>query len=225
MPAPTPDILDPEHAMSPTIDEIVIGDPPDAWRGAGFTVDPDGVCRIGTVRVRLVGRDDGKRILRWSWRDLGEPTADRSLDGLVTDTSSEAPAEPGQHPNGTQSIDHVVLATPDCDRTIAAFEAAGLAPRRTRHTDSYGSPMRQTFFRAGEVIVELVGPETPSGDGPAGFFGLALTVADLDTTGDYLGDGMGAPKDAVQPGRRIATLHHRDLGMSVAIALMSPEPG
>jgi len=119
----------------------------------------------------------------------------------------------------------VVLATPDCDRTIAAFEVTGLAARRTRHIDTYGSPMRQTFFRAGEVIVELVGPEAPSGDGPAGFFGLALTVADLETTGDYLGDGMGAPKDAVQPGRRIATLRHRDLGMSVAIALMSPEPG
>jgi hypothetical protein len=28
----------------------------------------------------------------------------------------------------------------------------------------------------------------------------------------------------VQPGRHIATLRHRDLGMSVATALMSPEP-
>ena len=38
------------------------------------------------------------------------------------------------------------------------------------------------------------------------------------------GDHLGAAKDAVQDGRRIATLRHRDLGMSVATALMSPEP-
>ena len=31
--------------------------------------------------------------------------------------------------------------------------------------DTYGAPMRQTFFRAGEVIIELVGPEEPATDG------------------------------------------------------------
>ena len=94
-----------------------------------------------------------------------------------------------------------------------------------RETTSYGSPMRQVFFRAGSVVVELVGPDQPTADGPAGFFGLAFTVTDLDAAAELLGAGLGAPKDAVQPGRRIATLRHRDLGLSVAIALMSPEPG
>src|SRR3546814_3100403 len=44
-------------AMGVTIDEILVGDPREAWEAAGFTVDPDGTCRIGTVKVRLVGRD------------------------------------------------------------------------------------------------------------------------------------------------------------------------
>jgi hypothetical protein len=207
-----------------TIDEIVIGDPPQAWADAGFTVDDDGVCRIGTVRVRLVGRDEGKRILRWSLRGTTPGTLDSgTIDGMATETSATDPAEPATHANGTTSIDHIVLATPDCDRTVAALEAVGLEARRERRTESYGSPMRQTFFRAGEVIVELVGPEA-AGPGPAGFFGLALTVDDLAATKAALGDGVGEPKDAVQPGRRIATLRHRDLGLSVAIALMSPEP-
>lgn len=212
--------------MSPTIDEIVIGDEPDTWRDAGFAVDPDGTCRIGHVRVRLVGRADGKRIRDWSLRDLDlDPGAGSGgLDGLPTRSSDAAPCEPAEHPNGSLLIDHVVLATPDPARTTAAFEAAGLVARRTRATDTYGAPMLQTFFRAGEVIVELIGPQEPGGDGPTGFFGLAHTVADLDATAALLGPGLGAPKDAVQPGRRIATLRHRDLGLSVPTAFMTPDP-
>ena len=42
--------------------------------------------------------------------------------------------------------------------------------------------MRQTFFRLGPVILELVGPPQPDGDGPARFWGIAFTVADLDAT-------------------------------------------
>ena len=83
--------------MGVTIDEILVGDPREAWEAAGFTVDDDGCCRVGTVRVRLVGRDGGKRILGWSLR--GTPTAplaDGLLDGLPT-TESDADARgPGR---------------------------------------------------------------------------------------------------------------------------------
>lgn len=211
--------------MGVTIDEILVGDPPEAWAAAGFAVDDDGTCRIGTVRVRLVGRDGGKRILGWSLR--GAPAArlaDGSLDGLPTSASDQAPAEPAQHPNGATHIDHVVLLSPDLARTTAALEAIGVGQRGERDTDTYGAPMRQVFFRLGEVILELVGQPDTAGDGDPGFFGLAITVADLDATAAQLGDHLGTIKDAVQEGRRIATLRHRELGMSVATALMSPEP-
>ena len=56
-------------SMGVTIDEILVGDEAESWTSAGFTVDADGTCRIGTVRVRLMGRDGGKRILGWSLRD------------------------------------------------------------------------------------------------------------------------------------------------------------
>ena len=213
--------------MTSTIDEIVVGDEPDCWRDAGFTVDDDGTCRLGHVRVRLVGRDGGKRIRDWSLRDI-DPAAlvDGALDGLPTRTSDVDPCEPATHPNGVLLIDHIVLATPDPARTTAALEAAGLPARRTRLADTYGSPLLQTFFRAGEVIIELIGPSEAAGDGPTSFFGLAHTVADLDATAAVLGPVLGAAKDAVQPGRRIATLRHRDLDVSVPTAFLSPdEPG
>jgi hypothetical protein len=210
--------------MSVTIDEILVGDPPEAWASAGFTVDDDGTCRIGTVRVRLVGRDGGKRILGWSLRDAPDARlADGRLDGLPTTASTAAPADPGQHANGATYIDHVVLLSPNLPRTTAALAAIGLEQRGERESDTYGAPMRQIFFRLGEVILELIGGPEP-GEGEPGFFGLAITVADLDATGELLGDHLGQAKDAVQDGRRIATLHHRDLGMSVATAFMSPEP-
>ena len=44
---------------------------------------------------------------------------------------------------------------------------------------------RQRFFRLGEVILE-VGRGRPAGDGPAAFWGLALTVDDIDATAAHL---------------------------------------
>lgn len=206
-------------AAGPVLTAVTVGDPPEAWRSAGFTVDDDGTCRIGAVVVRLVGRDEGKRILGWSFEGL--TGVDGDLDGLTT-TPAPAPEGPAPtHPNGVELIDHVVVLTPDRDRTIAAFAAAGLEPRRSRETDTYGAPMVQTFFRAGEVIVELIGAPEPMGDGPSGFFGLAHTCADLDATAALLDGHVGVVKDAVQPGRRITTLRHKDLGLSVATAFMS----
>ncbi|HVN50444.1 MAG TPA: VOC family protein [Acidimicrobiales bacterium] len=213
----------------PTIAEIVVGDDPDSWRAGGFAVDDDGTCRVGTVRLALVGRADGKRIRSWSLRDATPGSLDTGeLDGLPTTADERGPLDPAAHPNGVRSIDHVVLATGNPARTTGAFERVGLVASRVRHTDSYGAPMSQTFFRAGEVIVELIGPDDPppdGADGPAAFFGLAYTVDDLDTTAALLADHLGTVKDAVQPGRRIVTLRHKELDMSVATAFMSPEPG
>lgn len=211
--------------MAVTIDEITVADPPESWAAAGYAVDPDGTCRIGSVRVRLVGRGAGRRIVGWSLRGVAEGAlSDGSLDGLPTTASDAEPAVPADHPIGARHIDHVVLLSPDLARTAAAIEALGVRARGERDTDSYGAPMRQIFFRMGEVIVELIGAPDAPGAGDPGFFGLAITVDDLDAAAARLGDALGPIKDAVQDGRRIATLRHRDLGISVATALMSPEP-
>jgi hypothetical protein len=208
-----------------TIDSFVIGDEPDAWREAGFAVD-GAVTWLGEVRVELAGRNDGRGIKSWTLRGIADGGLDGSIDGLPTfPGDGDVVAAPATaHPNGTVLIDHVVVATPNFPRTIAALADAGFVLRRERETGSYGSPMRQGFFRAGEVIIEVIGSADPNGEGPAGFYGLAFTVTDLDATARSLGEALGNLKDAVQPGRRIATLRHRNLHMSTAIAFMSPEP-
>ncbi len=210
-----------------TIDELVVGDPPEAWVDAGFAVDPDGVCRIGGVAVRL-DPEQGRGIRRWSLRGID---ADTVVDGIPT-AATDAGTGPGQppaiHPNGVLRIDHLVVASSDGDRTAGALAALGLEARRTRDDDtSYGMPMRQTFFRLGEVILELIAPqEALDGSAPgARFYGLALDVEDLDALAGRYGPCLGRIKDAVQPGRRIATLRRRDLGLSAAIAFMTPGPG
>ena len=51
----------------------------------------------------------------------------------------------------------------------------------------------------------------------AALWGLVVVVPELEG----LGPLVGAPKDAVQPGRRIATVS-RDAGLGTALALMTP---
>jgi hypothetical protein len=111
--------------------------------------------------------------------------------------------------------------SPDPERTIAALAEHGIEPRRRRHTTQYGPPFTQTFFRLGRPILELIGPDEPAGADPARFYGIAFTVRDLDATAASLGERLGAVKDAVQPGRRIATLR-REAGAGVPLAFMSP---
>lgn len=209
--------------MAPELESLVLGDEPESWREAGFTVDADGTCALGTVRLELVGRDAGKGIRGWSLRGIDEALVG-DVEGVSTTVAARGPASPGSHPNGTLAVDHVVLLSPDVDRTIAALGGLGLEPRRERLTDTYGAPMRQVFFRLGEPILELIGGQEPMGEGPCRFFGLALTVDDLDAAAELYGERLGRVKDAVQEGRRIATLRHKDLGLSTAIALMTPEP-
>lgn len=213
--------------MAVTVDQLIVGDDAPAWRDAGFAVDDDGTCRIGTVRIRLTGADGPRHLHRWTLRGVDPDITE--IDGVATTCSSAGPADPATHASGVSRIDHVVLTTPDIDRTVAALVAIGLDPRRVRDdAERYPHPMRQVFFRMGEVILELVGPQEPeqrAPERPAVLWGLALVADDLDGLAERLGpERVTAPKAAVQPGRRIATLRTRSLGISTAIAYMTPDP-
>ena len=188
---------------------------PDAWRGLGFAVDDDDVCAIDGVAIQL-GRP-GRKICGWALADIPE---DMKVDGLPT-IPAPSPTVSPSHPNGTIEVDHLVVMSPDPDRTVAALVAYGVEPRRRRHTDQYGTPFTQTFFRLGQPILEVIGPETPAGPAAARFYGIAFTVRDLDATAALLGDRLGRVKEAVQPGRRIATLR-REAGAGIPLAFMSP---
>lgn len=194
------------------LDAIEVGDPASAWSGAGFAVAGDEVV-IGAVRVRCL--DDGAGHDRWRLRTDHHVT---DVDGIATTTTDAAPPAPVEHPNRVVRIDHVVLRSPDLDRSTEALGALGLELRRTRDVGTF----QQRFFRLGEVILELVGPVRPDGDGPCRIWGLALVADDIDASAAVLGDRCSPPKDAVQPGRRIATIRAEELGIGPTLALMTP---
>lgn len=209
--------------MNAAFSELLIGDYPLAWQSAGFTVENDTV-RIGGVTLRLVGESDGRGVLSWGF-DTGFPTSVKSVEGLSTHVSTpttESRTNPAEHPNGAQHVDHLVVMTPDLGRSISAFEDFGLELRRIRDTGTKEQPTQQAFFWIGDTILELVGPKEPRGNGPAAFFGIAVVAEDLVETVRFLGEHCGAIKDAVQPGRQVATLRHQAFGMSVPLIFMSP---
>jgi hypothetical protein len=194
----------------PTIDELEIADEPADWSAVGFEVE-DGVCAVSRVRLRLTGKGPKRGIVGWT---LGEE--------VMEDVAAP-------HPNGALRVDHVVMLSSDLDRTVAELEAHGFDLRRRREGETPGGSTRQAFFRAGEPILEVV--QAPEGtrvardpDGPARLWGLAFLVDDMDRTALELGDLLGRPRDAVQRGRRIATLRS-EAGLGPAIAFMTAGPG
>lgn len=204
--------------------EITLGDDPSGWERLGFRLDTldDGSARlsVGSTSVRLTGTGGG--FLDWTVEG-GTP----EVAGLPAGTNPGPAGVPGTaHPNGITSIDHVVVTTGDVERTAAELDAAGIDARGERSTTSYGAPMRQLFFWLGDVILELVGPAVgePTRDDPAALFGLALVSSDIDLTVEHLGELASAPKDAVQPGRRIAGIRADRVGVSIPLAVMSPHP-
>ena len=206
-------------SAGPTIDELVVADDPGPWEQLGFAVE-DGTARVGTVRLRFAGGDAGRGLVSWSLREL----ATTELDGLATTRSTGEQANPASHPNGVVRVDHVVVLTPDLERTLAALEAAGIELRRVRDAGTAERPLRQGFFRLGEVILEVVGgaPE-PGADKPAGFWGIVFVTEDIDRLAAQLGEQLGSVKAAVQPGRRIATVRS-SAGLGLPVAFITPEP-
>jgi hypothetical protein len=216
--------------VAPTLDELTVADAPAAWRALGFQVD-DGTCVVGHTRIRLVPREPGGApatdggLIEWALRDIETS----ELDGLPTRRSNQSlPAEPPSHSNGVTGLDHVVAITPDLDRTVRALQAAGLDLRRIREEPTPAGAPRQAFFRLGAVILEVIQEpsevlERSGSDRPAFFWGLAFLAPDLDSTVAGLGDQVSEIRSAVQPGRRIATLH-RSAGISLPAALITPRP-
>jgi hypothetical protein len=171
---------------------IVLGDPPEAWEALGFTVQ-DGVIALGDERLHLTGRGGG--IL-----EVQAPGVS-AADGLPLRAGEAHGAAAVDHANGASVVDHVVVLTGSLQRTVAALQGAGLDFRRELPG--------MAFFKLGSYILEVV----ERGGDPARFWGLVVVVPDPGAV-----PGAGPVKDAVQPGRRIATVD----GLGTALAFMSP---
>jgi hypothetical protein len=185
----------------PELAALAIGDPPERWEALGFDVR-GGAVDLGGVSLELGASGTG--IVGWALRGLAGPVTD--IDGLPTTTVSQSAGatprdRPGvaPHPNGAVALDHVVILTGDFDRTAAALAAHGMPLRREAERNG----ARQGFRRLG-------------------FWGLVIVVGDLAALAGRLGQRVGEPRPAVQPGRHIATLR-QSAGLTPAIAFMDPE--
>ena len=192
------------------IDRLTIGAAPDAWREAGFTVG-ESAMKVGAVRIDF---SPGEGLLGWR---LDPESPD--VDGLQVASAVSGDEQAGEHPNGATHIDHVVVLTPELGRTTAALAGIGVERRRVREVETDDGLLRQGFFRFGEVILEVV-EHARIDPGPAHFWGITFAVADLDSCATLLGVSLGSIRDAVQPGRRIATVRG-SAGLGLPVALIS----
>lgn len=204
---------------------LAVADPPRLWSELGFSVQGER-AQIGAVAFRLGA--EGRGVTAWTLAaaEAGPTGAGPvgSLDGLETDLVDQPPDAGSDqvHPNGVVSLDHLVVSTPDLERTVGVLAGHGLIERRRRDAGRPGGrETTQVFFRLGEAILELVGPADRAEEGPARFWGLAFTVADLEQTAGFLGGRLRDRKEAVQPGRSIASLD-RAAGSTLEMAFMTP---
>lgn len=208
-----------ELVRGPQLTGLLVGDDPAAWRALGLPVTGDRMT-VGGVTIRLAGSDGPRGVLGLQL----DPPLTADVDGLGPADAGGPPSSSAVGEAGTGAsvvaVDHLVVATPDLQRTTAALGAIGLTPRRTVDAIRGDEGVRYRFFLLGTCVLELIGPTEPAGNEPAIVGGLALTAADLEAFTEV----TAPPRPAVQPGRRIVTLRTEDHGVSVPIAVLSPRP-
>ena len=108
------------------------------------------------------------------------------------------------------TIDHVVLLVPDLDVAISRFDRIGLSPRLKMQVGTRPA----AFFRAGPVLEVIESPVRQ-----ASIYGIAIaaehSLESLSLEWKAKGIAVGTVKDALQPGRRIMTVHDLDAGFAV----------
>ena len=192
----------------------------DTWRSLGLSVTDDGLIPLFGTALRIVSpeaEDVPAGIVGWALSGIDDTTT--SIAGLTTTVVEQLAPIFATHSLGARSIDHVVVMTGDLEQTTGDVAlATGCELKRIREVGK----IRQGFHRIGRggLIVEVVQHEDDDRSA-AEFWGLVIIVEDLDEACAQLGaDRVGEPKDAVQPGRRIATIRS-SVGLGTAVALMS----
>lgn len=199
---------------------------PAAWAAIGVHFVDDvavvgglSLHRVSTVRTGLSG---------WAFADdrtgrVAEGIEMADIDGIPTRWMASPAVGRDDAPSlGVVATDHLVVMTSSLERTCTAISAATGAPLRRVREVGGDDHVRQGFHRSGGVVLEVV--ESRRVTAPtASLWGLVWTVGDLDAVCRRLGsDLVGAPREAVQRGRRIAAVRAA-AGLGMALALMSPD--
>ena len=204
----------------PTLAELTLAAAPPAWRAAGFDVD-DG--RHGLDRRRPAAARWGRTRAGESWAGRCATCARTELDGLPTRRHDQPPSPvPGSIPTAPSgsttwwpSAPTSTAPSPRCAARVWTSAACARVPRRRERSGRRSSGSARRSSRSWSTRPVPRGPRIR--EAPAGFYGLALATADIDATAGSLGPLLGEVRDAVQPGRRIATVRREaELGLPVA---------
>lgn len=202
------------------LDTVVIGGDAAAWRSVGFTGDDRLELANGSISFdpTAISGIAGFRVHASAATEPGVIAVDGVRFEFVDTIERMHP----DHPNGAFELDHVVLTTDSLDRTCASIETElGLPLKRVREVGD----VRQGFHRFADdaatrgCIIEVVESSRAAAGAGATPWGLVLNVRDLDAAAER--PDVGDVRDAVQPGRRIATVS-RAAGLGTAVALMTP---
>ncbi|MFM8564141.1 MAG: VOC family protein [Acidimicrobiia bacterium] len=193
------------------------------WRRIGFepvVAESTALIMVAGLTLRFEPSAETGAI---RWVLAGEPLVDGDVDGIGThwiDERESSVEGATASAVAVSAVDHIVIMTGDLERTSAAIERhLGLPNKRVRDA---GGGVRQGFHRAGDIILEVVQRPDIDPATKALLWGLVLVVDDLDAAVAWLGpDAVGSIRDAVQPGRRIASIR-REVGLGLPVALMTP---
>ncbi len=215
-----------------TIADVWLSSSVDPWKRLGFSdypiAQPDGsvvpcipIAGLGFRFLPHIVEPSASGSCATGWTVRSDDATTNSVDGVATRVIAELqPAPDLTHELAVTAIDHIVITTGSLDRTCGAItEQLGLPLKRIRDA---GHGVRQGFHRAGSLILEIVERPDLDPETPAEIWGVVFVVEDLDATVAWLGpDAVGATRDAVQNGRRIASVK-KEVGLGLPVALMSP---
>ena len=215
-----------------TIAELWLSSSIDPWHRLGFSSfsvgQPDGlsvscisIAGLGFRFLPEIAEPSASGSCATGWTVRSDDATTHSVDGVATRVIAELQPVPElTHQFAVTAIDHVVITTGSLERTCGAItDQLGLPLKRIRDA---GHGVRQGFHRAGSLILEIVERPDLAPETSAEIWGVVFVVDDLDSAIAWLGpDAIGAPRDAVQNGRRIASVK-KEVGLGLPVALMSP---
>eukprot|EP00941_MAST-03F_sp_MAST-3F-sp1_P002749 g2749.t1 len=208
----------------PILTELTVGDDADSWGKAGFSITKGNYCMIGDIRINLIGKTEKKRgIISWGFDNLSEHV--KSIDAIpcshfVRDTKQPIKLE---NENRSFALDHLVLKSNNFEETNKNLQKNGFILKRVITNPK--TKQSFSFFRDGGWILEVLGSssfEEESVSKKSELWGITLVVDDIMRTKSLLKNNLSEVRNAKQKGRKIATLRHKNFGMSVNIAFITP---
>ena len=215
-----------------TIADLWLSSSIEPWHRLGFSSfsvgQPDGlsvscisIAGLGFRFLPEIAEPSASGSYATGWTVRSDDATTHSVDGVATRVIAELQPMPElTHQFAVTAIDHVVITTGSLERTCGAItDQLGLPLKRIRDA---GHGVRQGFHRAGSLSLEIVERPDLAPETSAEIWGVVFVVDDLDSAIAWLGpDAIGAPRDAVQNGRRIASIK-KEVGLGLPVALMSP---